>query len=230
MDKKRLVLPGEHVSSYEEAEPGENCYAENDEVYASAMGESVTEEGKAVVKSKGRTLETPRVGMDVYCVITKTSLNKAIAGCIPASEVEGRGRGLETEAVLPVTAIRRGYVTDIRHEVKIGDIIKARVQSIEKTGIELSIFPPEYGVVAVFCPRCRHGMDLKDEIFICSGCGWKERRKIAGHPSTATESSEPRPYRPREGFRPREGGRFREGGRDNRPRRPFRPRGGQEGA
>jgi exosome complex component CSL4 len=221
MDKKKLVLPGEHISSYEEAEPGENCYAENDEVYSSAMGESLTMEGKAVVKSKGRQLETPRVGMDVYCVITKTSLNKAIAGCIPASEVEGKGRGLEVEAVLPVTAIRRGYVPDIRHEVKIGDIIKARVQSIEKTGMEISVFPPECGVVAIFCPRCRHAMDLKGEIFICSDCGWKERRKIAGHP-TAEPEGESRPYRPREGFRPR--GPSRDGGRFGRPRRPFRPR------
>ena len=221
MDKKRLVLPGEHVSSYEEAEPGENCYAENDEVYSSAMGESATEEGKATVRGKGRVLESPRVGMDVYCVITKTSLNKAVVECIPASEVEGKGRGLEVGAVLLVTAIRRGYVPDIRQEVKIGDIIKARVQSVEKTGVEISMFPPECGVVAIFCPRCRQAMDLKDEIFICS-CGWKERRKIAGHaPAEGAESGEA--YRPREPYRPREGGRFRGG--SGRPRGNFRPRG-----
>lgn len=182
MDRKKLVLPGEHISSYEEAEPGENSYAENDEIYSSAIGESATVEGKAVVKHKGRLLERPKVGMDVYCVITKTSLNKAVAGCIPASEVEGRGRGLEVEAVLPVTAIRRGYVPDIRQEVKIGDIIKARVESVDRTGVEISLFPPPYGVVAIFCPRCRRAMDLKGEIFICSDCGWKERRKVAGAP------------------------------------------------
>ncbi len=188
MEKKRLVLPGEHVSSYEEAEPGENCYAENDEVYSSAVGESATVEGRAQVRHKGRLLEIPRAGMDVYCVITKTSLNKAIAGCIPASEVEGKGRGLEVEAVLPVTAIRRGYVPDIRQEVKIGDIIKARIDSVDKTGVDISMFAPPYGVVAIFCPRCRHAMDLKGEIFICSDCGWKERRKVAGRSSAPREA------------------------------------------
>lgn len=178
MDKKKLVLPGEHLSSYEEAEPGENCYAENDEVFSSVVGESAAIEGKATVKMKARTLEQPSVGMDVYCVITKTSLNKAITSCITSKEAEGHGRGMEIEAVLPVTAIRKGYVQDIRSEVKIGDIIKAKIQRITNTGFDLSIFGQGYGVVQAFCPRCRNAMDLKDEIFICK-CGWKERRKLA---------------------------------------------------
>jgi len=178
MDKRKLVLPGDHLSSCEEAEPGENAYMESDEVYSAAVGEDVRAEGKAAVKFKGRVLQQPHVGMEMYCVVTRASMNKAVAGCVPVSEAEQGGRGVEIEAVLPVTAIRREYVADLRHEVKIGDILKARVQKVLPTGIELSMMGPEYGLVRVFCPRCRSAMEMKDRIFICS-CGWKERRKIA---------------------------------------------------
>lgn len=222
--EKKLVLPGEQISSAEEAEAGSNAYMQNDVIYSAAAGEAETSGGTANVKTRHRALELPHVGMDVYCVITKSSPNKAVAGCVPAKEVEGQGRGVEIEAVLPVTEVRRGYVADMRDEVKVGDIIKAKVRSIEKTGMEISMFGPQCGVVFAFCPRCRQRMDL-NEIFICGRCGWKERRKLP-----LAEGQEPphEEYRPREGggFR-REGG-FRRGGFGER-RGGFRPRRGEGG-
>ena len=122
--EKKLVLPGDHLSSAEESEPGENTYSEKDEVYSAGAGEDASVPGRAQVSTRGRTLRQPQIGMPVYCVIIKASLNKAIGGCIPAEEAEGGKRGVEFEAVLPVTAIRTGYVRDLRDEVKIGDIIK----------------------------------------------------------------------------------------------------------
>ncbi len=199
--EKKLVLPGEHLSSAEEAEPGENTYSENDEVYSAAAGEDVSETGRASVRIKGRLLRQPGVGMVVYGVVIKASLNKAVVGCISSSEVEGEGRGVQFDAVLPVTAIRRDYVRDIRDEVKIGDIIKARIDSVEKTGFEISLKAPDCGVVVAFCPRCRERMGLTERIFICGNCGWKERRKLP-----LKEGEAPPPEEPRERFG---GGRFR---------------------
>jgi len=216
MDNKKLVLPGEYLSSGEEAEPGGNTYVERDEMYSSTFGEAQRSAGSAAVRLKGRTLELPHVGMDVYCLITKTSPNKAVAGCIPVGEVEGAGRGMEIEAVLPVTAIRRGYVNDLRDEVKIGDIIRAKIKSVEKTGVEISILGPDSGVVVAFCPRCRSKMGLSDNIFICGSCGWKERKKLPGSGEEGGGEERRGPFR-REGFRPRrEGFRPREGFRGAR--------------
>lgn len=177
MEQKKLVLPGEQISSAEEAEAGTNAYSQGDIIYSAAAGEPQTTDGKASVRTVHRALELPHVGMPVYCVITRSSPNKAMGGCIPAKEVEGQGRGMEIEAVLPVTEVRRGYVPDMRDEVKVGDIIKAKVRKIEKTGIEISMFGHDCGVIVAFCPRCRQRMDLTD-IFICGRCGWKERRKL----------------------------------------------------
>ncbi len=175
MDKK-LVLPGDHLSSAEEAEQGENTYTEKDEIYSAAIGENKSSPGHAEVNSRGRNLKTPEVGSSVYCLIVKTTPNKAIAGCMTIEEAQGEGRGLEIDAVLPVTAIRSDYVRDVRDEVKIGDIIKAKIQKVNRSGFDISIRDADCGVVCAFCPRCRNRMDLK-EIFICS-CGWKERRKL----------------------------------------------------
>lgn len=176
--EKKLVLPGDHLSSAEEAEPGENTYSEKDEVYSATAGENTSEVGRASVRTKGRVLQQPSAGMNVYGVVIKASLNKAIVGCISSSEAEGGGRGVQFDAVLPVMAIRNDYVRDIRDEVKIGDIIKARVDKVERTGYEISMKGHDCGVVVAFCPRCRQRMDLSERIFICPDCHWKERRKL----------------------------------------------------
>jgi exosome complex component CSL4 len=206
---KKLVLPGDYLSSAEEAEVGENTYSEKDEVYSAALGENLSEPGKALVKTKRSNLAQPAVGMEVYCMITKAGMNKAVCGCISVSEAEGGGRGMEIDAVLPVTAIREGYVDKVRDEVKVGDLIKARIEKIMKTGIDISMKSPGCGVICAFCPRCRLRMDLKESIFICNSCGWKEHRKLP-----LKEGEVPPEAPPRREFR----------GRDRRdhPRRDFR--------
>jgi hypothetical protein len=116
----------------------------------------------------------------------------------------------------------------MRDEVKIGDIIRAQIKSIEKTGAEITLLPAGCGVVAAFCPRCRQRMDLRETLFVCGSCGWKERRKL---PGSEDESRREGGFRSREGgpreggFRsrgPPRGGGFRSGG----PRGGFRPREG----
>ncbi len=176
---KRLVLPGDHLSSYEEAEPGENCYGENDEVYSFALGQFGTISGKAAVISEGRTLEKPRVGLDVYCVVKKTSPTKAMLLCMPKAEIDGKGRGLSFDAVLPVNGIKNAYVKELADEIRIGDVIRAKVRAITSKGVDVSTVAPECGVVHAFCIRCRSSLSLEGANYTCSECGNKEHRKTA---------------------------------------------------
>jgi exosome complex component CSL4 len=216
--EKKLVLPGDHLSSAEEAEGGRNTYSEKDEIFSAAFGEDSTAPGKAEVATKGG-LQQPYVGMPVYCLIIKASLNKAVASCISVEEAEGGIRSVEIDAVLPVTAIRRDYVRDIRDEVKIGDIIRARIQKIERAGFDITMKDHDCGAMAVFCPRDRMRMELRERLFICPRCGWKERRKL---PLKEGEAPPPEEERPRREFRSR--GPPRRGG-ERGFRRGFRRRG-----
>jgi len=140
MDKKKLVLPGEHLMSAEEAEAGENTYTERDEIFSAAFGETAVSGGAVSVKRKRRTLKQPHKGMDVYCLVVKTSPNKAVTECIPVEDAERHGSSVPLRAVLPVTALgRKGYVEDLRNEVKIGDVIKAQIFKVARTGVDISI-------------------------------------------------------------------------------------------
>ncbi|MFH1785742.1 MAG: exosome complex RNA-binding protein Csl4 [Candidatus Micrarchaeota archaeon] len=211
--EKKLVLPGDHLSSAEEAEPGENTYSENDEVYSTAVGENLSSPGHALVKSKGRKLKVPQMGDIVYCLIFKATANKAIGTCVSADEVEGNGRGVSFDAVLPVTAIRHSYVREIRDEVRIGDIVKGKIQKIMKSGIDISILDNDCGVVCAFCPRCRQKMDLKEKVFICGSCGWKDYKKT---PLAEGESPPPTRSRREYGDGDRRGGFRQNRGYSNR--------------
>ena len=195
--EKKLVLPGDYLSSAEEAEPGENTYSENDEVYSAAVGENATSPGHALVKTRGRKLKAANIGDVVYCLVSKVTPNKAIGSCVAASEVEGTERGVSFDGVLPVTAIKPQYVREVRDEVRIGDIIKVKIQKITKSGTDISMLDHDCGVVCAFCPRCRQKMALREKVFICGGCGWKDYKKL---PLAEGETPPSEGYGERQGY------------------------------
>lgn len=156
MNKKKLVLPGEHLLSCEEAEPGYNTYAENDEVFSASFGEEDISGGKVSVKRRGKSLVRPYVGMEVYCMVVKSTPNKAICSCISVSEIDGNERSLDITAVLPVSAIRKGYVEHLRDEIRIGDILKAKISKVTKAGIDISMIGQGLGVIYARPRRRRH--------------------------------------------------------------------------
>ncbi|HID72328.1 TPA: hypothetical protein EYP38_00165, partial [Candidatus Micrarchaeota archaeon] len=205
--EKKLVLPGEHLASCEEFEPGENTFTDKDETYSSTYGMVEVNDGSVAVHNKGKTIRQPAVDDKVYCVVTRADPNKARLGCMLESETEGKDRGPEIDAVLPVTNISRAHVETIRDAIKVGDIVKARIYKIKEGGeIEVSILGKDFGVIKAFCGKCRSAMSLNGNIFICNSCGWKERRKIPGGDDS-----------------------FSRGGGRDRGRRPFGERRGRGG-
>ena len=147
MEKKKLVLPGDYLFSCEEAVAGENTYTKNDDIYSSVFGSEQVADGTVSVVRKGKAITKPYVGMEVYCYVAKTSNTKAICTCVSVNEIEGKERSSEMMAILPVNAIRKGYVNDLRDEIKIGDVLKAKISKIMKTGIDVTLMGPGCGVV-----------------------------------------------------------------------------------
>lgn len=161
-----------------EVVPGPNAYESEDEVYASAAGELVEDNREVAVLAKPKA-RAPEVGMDLYCVVRKTSASKAFLDCVPASDLDQRGSSIDVSAVLPVANIKRERVREVRDELRAGDIIKAKVHKITRDDVDVSVYGDEYGVVKAFCSHCRKGMVLNDKELICNNCGSVEKRKLS---------------------------------------------------
>ncbi|MDO8553540.1 MAG: exosome complex RNA-binding protein Csl4 [Candidatus Micrarchaeota archaeon] len=176
MDKK-IAFPGDYVASCEEFVPGKNTFAQNDNIYATAYGD-VTYDGHTVhVKGKAKTIEQPVIGDVLIGVIEGMMDTRAFVDCAPL-EKEGVRMLSKISAVLPVSNIRKGFVENIRDEIRIGDVIRAKVNAV-LPNVELTITYPEYGVIKAFCSRCRNTMVLNDRKLICSKCEHVETRKLA---------------------------------------------------
>jgi exosome complex component CSL4 len=177
-EERKLVLPGDHIGGAMEVVPGANAYEENDEVYSSAAGELVENDREVAVKAKPKA-RAPEVGMDLYCVVRKISATKAFLDCVPAADLDKKGSAIDISAVLPVANIKRERVREVRDELRVGDIIKAKIHKITRDDVDVSIYGDEYGVVKAFCSFCRKGMVLNGKELICNNCESREHRKLS---------------------------------------------------
>ena len=83
-------------------------------------------------------------------------------------------------SVLPVFSVMNSYVKFMSDYFKIGDIVRARVEKISNTGIELETKSnPSLGVIMAYCVSCRHSLKLVETELKCSNCGSNERRKFS---------------------------------------------------
>jgi len=183
---KKLVVPGEYLADAEEAMPGENAYSDKDEIYSASFGE-VREQNRVVdvAWEKSRHIEAIKPGMDLLCVVSRMSATKAFLDCTPTTGAMETGSSMKVSAVLPVQNVKRGYVRDLRDEVRAGDILKARISKIERDGVDVSISDDQYGVLRAYCIDCRKDMVLKTGALICSNCGRRGNRKLSSeYPSS----------------------------------------------
>lgn len=176
MDKK-FVLPGDYIASCEEFVSGKNTYSKEDGIYSSSAGEVIFNGHNVDVIGSFKTIEKPAVGNVVYCVIVDMMDTRAFVECSPLESDNSRMTA-GFSAVLPVSNIRKGFVENIRDEIRVGDIVKAKVSAVSPN-VELTIVYPEFGVVKAFCSRCRSKMVLNDNKLVCSKCSRTENRKLA---------------------------------------------------
>jgi len=176
--RNRIVLPGEQVAVSEEYMPGEGTYESGGKIYASSVGtlELDTEDMIARVKAFNPPLEL-KVGDLVIAVVDDIRGTMAIAKVV---KVQGKEREItgETEASLHISKISEGYTQDIRRELRIGDIIRARVIQV-KPSLQLATSERYLGVVKALCSKCRSPMIKRGRELYCESCERTEPRKIA---------------------------------------------------
>jgi exosome complex component CSL4 len=78
-----------------------------------------------------------------------------------------------------VSQVHTGYVKEMRHQFKPGDIVRARVLNAQREPIQLSTAGDDLGVIVAACSRCCMSLERDGSKLRCPECGNVEFRKLA---------------------------------------------------
>ncbi|MBI4399561.1 exosome complex RNA-binding protein Csl4 [Candidatus Micrarchaeota archaeon] len=174
-----MAFPGMLLGTEEEYMAGEGTYAENGKIYANITGEVSIGTDKKIVISSNNRLKTVRPGTVVYGRIEEIFEPVALVKLEPIYDETGRQVFSSYFVTLHVSNIKMGYVNSVKEEVRIGDILKARVEDMKKDFIHISIKDSDLGVIKAFCSECRGELLSMGSSLQCGNCGKMERRKLA---------------------------------------------------
>jgi exosome complex component CSL4 len=113
-----------------------------------------------VVTGQVETAQTNTANLKIYYLNGVPTLG-GFAGTIFLREERGGGRGIR------------------RTQLKLGDIVRARVVSTMNGMIHLSMGEPHLGVIASLCSNCGRPLTAVDGRAGCENCGNIEDRKFA---------------------------------------------------
>ncbi|MFH0927133.1 MAG: exosome complex RNA-binding protein Csl4 [Candidatus Micrarchaeota archaeon] len=181
MESKKWVTPGALLGTEEEYVAGDGTYTDGSKIYASVLGELDDSERTLSVKQKG-TVSAPRVGAVVIGRIEMVVDPIAVVSVHEIVDGSGARYPISGENfILRVQNIRQGYVKNIKDEMRIGDIIRAKIVEIKDGECQLSTDGPELGCIRAFCsnPRARYPLVKTNAGFVCAQTEAKENRKAA---------------------------------------------------
>jgi len=178
--KKKMVLPGEFLSTEEEFEPGQNAFYSEGNIYSGRLGEvSADAKNKQISVKPAVKLNPIRPGSIVFGIVMLVKENSVSITLCQNPDAE-RQVIAPTSAMLPIRNVSQDYVENLRDHFKIGDIVKAKVSKILPGGnIDLATDQPDLGVIKAFCGKCRHSLYVFGTSLRCMNCGSNEKRKMA---------------------------------------------------
>ncbi|WP_297520594.1 exosome complex RNA-binding protein Csl4 [Thermococcus sp.] len=177
-----LVLPGDYLGVIEEYFPGDGVKEENGELYAVRAGRVVIDQERMEISVEPvtDTPPLPKVGDVVIGRVIEVKPQTAIVQII---RIEGRENDREIAtsklAGIHISQVDEGYVDSMLNEFRIGDVVRARVISAEKSPIQLSTKGPDLGVIYALCTRCRTPLVRRGDKLVCPKCGHVETRKLS---------------------------------------------------
>jgi len=176
------AVPGKLLGTEEEFIPGANTVQDGSDIYASVVGSEDSKDKVAKVRQAVLVPTALKPGDIVIGRIEEIFEPVALVsiGLLKDEKSGTRQLALPGYAVLHASRVKNGYVKNIHDEVKIGDILRARVEELKKDDVALTIKDDDLGVIRAFCTNCRGPMERKGELFYCAACDLSERRKTAG--------------------------------------------------
>lgn len=176
-----FVLPGDILGVSEEFIPGYGVYEEKGKVYSSITGIANLdfERKRAFVEPLTDIPPIPKLGDIVICEVTGIKEKMAMVEIIALKKNPRRALAVSPMARIYISQTSRKYVTDISHEFKEGDLVRAKVVNVKKTPIELSTVGENFGVIRAYCSKCKTPLEKKNNKLECPRCGNVELRKTA---------------------------------------------------
>ncbi len=177
---KKIVLPGEELSTAEEFEEGENTFEENDLVFSDSVGEAEFDSKNYTVKvNKRKNVKLFHPGTRVYGIVTGVRKNSVHIKILEAYDKKEPRVFAKSNASIMISGISRNYVRNTHEQFKIGDVVLAEVSDVKPYGITLRTDKPELGVIRAYCSKCRKPMHLSHGKLMCTSCGSIENRKLS---------------------------------------------------
>jgi exosome complex component CSL4 len=175
-NEKRRVLPGDALAVSEEFLPGKNAYDADGTIRALLMGTQVKDLSQREISVKPVFVaKVPNVG-DVVTGQIETAQSSVSNLKIYYLNGEVNAGGFVGLVFLREERGGRGMR---RTQVKLGDIVRAKVISTMNAMIHLSIGEPHLGVIATLCSNCGYPLSDEGGRARCNNCGNQEDRKFA---------------------------------------------------
>ncbi|MEM0141235.1 MAG: exosome complex RNA-binding protein Csl4 [Thermoplasmatales archaeon] len=173
----KFVLPGEYLGTEEEFIPGPGTYQEDGRIFSSSVGEvTVGDDYKIMVKSERKDIIV-QPGDEIIGVVTE--INEPLV--VVSGEYVIRGENVyeaKTRALVHASRIMGQYLDMCSKVVKVRDVIRGKVVSI-RGKIDLTLEPPDYGVIYAYCSRCRRPLERINSELYCTYCQKSELRKVS---------------------------------------------------
>ncbi len=165
----------------EEFSPGQNAFVDDE---GNVVSQVV---GRVVENRLERTLDVVphravvSVSPGVIVVGTIVSITDHVAIVDPISaELNGARVGMPNVTfAIPVSKCDSGFVRNLREKFRLGDIVKAQVESVLPWGVDLSTQSRELGVLKAFCKACRLPLHLFGTELKCLQCAVVDSRKVS---------------------------------------------------
>jgi len=178
--KKKVVLPGEFLSTEEEFAPGENAFDSEGGIFSGSVGfPEMDNKAKEISVRPAVSISVVKPGTVVFGRVSLVKDNSLLVELYPYSEDSRRQVVVPSMAMLPVRCVSQSYVERLKDCFKVGDIVRARVMKVTPDGLDLETNQPDLGVVKAFCSRCRKPLHLFGQNLRCLSCGSSEARKLS---------------------------------------------------
>ncbi len=180
---KEIAITGEKLGNEEDFLIAGDAYIdEKGDIYPKSISNVEIDDDSISVESI--TKQKIEEGDLVAGVVTDIKKNSAI---IKIQNNLTKNTNLDLPAMIMVGDMSFGYLEEIRDALRIGDLVKARVNKIGKYGTEVTIKDRELGVEIPYCVNCRSKVSKKVVFrnkdiasILCGVCYTKQTRKLSG--------------------------------------------------